>query len=335
MDLLKKMSNKNKVMILGSNSFAANSCANYLLNRNFKVSGVARPRKLHARFDAISNFKNFTYYQIDLNTNLNKLLALIDKIKPDYIIDFAAQGMVAESWNHPEYWFETNILTKVKLHKFLSSKKFLLKYINISTPEVYGNCNGKLKTSNFMNPSTPYAVSKASTDMSLNTFFQQYGFPVVTGRFANFFGPYQTLYRIVPLSIHKAFNKQTIDLHGGGLSKRFFIYSDDFLEGILKLLIKGEPGKTYHFSADQMISIKNLVRTIYTKLDLNYKNYVNVTPNRPGIDFIYDLDDLKSRKELNWSNKFSLEEGIDKTIDWYLKFQNQFTKNDETFKVKK
>lgn len=323
------------ILVIGCNSFAGNTFVNFLIKKGYKVLGVSRPRLLEERFNSIINKKNFKFFGYDLNKNLNSIFDLILKYEPKYIIDFAAQGMVAQSWLKPDYWFQTNLVSKVKLHKFLVNKKFLKKFINISTPEVYGNYSKKLKTNFAMRPSTPYAVSKASVDLSLSTFASQYGFPCITARFANFYGPYQTLYRIIPLTIHKAAHKKIIDLHGGGTSKRFFIYSEDFSDAIYKLLVKGKTGSVYHFSGDKMITIKDLVKKIYSKFDLNFNDFVNVTPDRPGKDMIYDMDDSFSKEDLGWKNNYNLDIGIDKTIKWYLKFNNKFKESDEIFKLKK
>ena len=329
------MKNSDTVLVIGSNSFAANSLISYLLKKEIKTIGISRPRILEKRFNSIMDYKNYKNFKLDINKNINSIFDLILKYKPSYIIDFAAQGMVAQSWDKPHYWFQTNTLSKIKLHKFLINKKFLKKFINISTPEVYGSSNKKLLTNSPYNQSTPYAVSKASIDMSLNTFVNQFNFPNLTARFANFYGPYQTLYRIIPLTIHRAASKRKIDLHGGGLSKRFFIYSDDFSEAIYKLMTRGSIGKVYHFSGDKMITIKDLVKKIYDKFNLDYENFINITNDRPGKDFIYDMDDTISRQELKWKNKFSLDKGIDLTIDWYMQNISMFSRSDERFKLKK
>ena len=115
--------------------------------------------------------------------------------------------MVAESWQYPYLTFNTNVLSKIKLYNFLNKQKFLKKYIKISTPEVFGSA--KIKNSNFKNynPSTPYALSHSTIEVYLNLLFKQFSFPVIISRFANFYGPYQKLYRVIPLAIHKVKRK--------------------------------------------------------------------------------------------------------------------------------
>ena len=131
-----------KVLVLGSNSFGASHLIDDLLHEDFRVIGVSRS-KLKSPLSLIylenKNLQNFSFHQIDLLKQSERLFNLIEKERPEFIIDFAGQGMVAESWENPEQWFETNVLSKLKLINFLKDKKFLKKYIRISTPEVYGS----------------------------------------------------------------------------------------------------------------------------------------------------------------------------------------------------
>src|SRR3990167_8902408 len=163
-----------KYLILGSNSFAGALTIHYLLTHEQTVIGVSRSQEPHSLLLAYAknpNIKLFQFYQYDINTNYKELIALIDKEKPHYIIDFAGQGMVAESWKNPEQWYQTNFVSKVKLHNYLRRCDFLERYIRVSTPEVYGDISGAVDESQRFNPSTPYAVSHAAIDMSLQAFY--------------------------------------------------------------------------------------------------------------------------------------------------------------------
>ena len=161
-------------LVIGSNSFSGSNFVNFLLKRNYKVIGVSRSKDIHANFlpylweDQNKNFfkDNFIFEQIDLNKDLVKLISLIDKYKTQYIVNFAAQGMVAESWLNPTHWYKTNILSQVAFHDELRKRDFLKKYVHVTTPEVYGSTDeGWIKENyNFM-PSTPYAVSRAACDL--------------------------------------------------------------------------------------------------------------------------------------------------------------------------
>ena len=249
------------------------------------------------------------------------------------IIDFLGQGMVAESWDYPLLTFNTNVMSKFRLYTFLSKQKYLKKYIKISTPEVFGSA--KITSSNFKsyNPSTPYALSHSTIENYLLLLFKQFSFPVIISRFANFYGPYQKLYRVIPLAIHKANKKEKFQLHGGGKSKRSFIYSDDFCNGIYKLITKAKVGECYQFSSKEYLSIRKIVEIIYKKKNLDPKKYIISVKDRPGKDKDYKIFDNDTRRKLSWKNKIKIDDGINKVIEWYNNHKNDFKKKEEKFKM--
>src|SRR3989338_6910132 len=305
--------------ILGSNSFAGSCFVDFLLARKEKVIGVSRSSPSHPvltpYFDCL-NKKNYDFFQLDLNHHSDEIYQLIQKNKPTYIVDFAGQGMVAESWDAPWQWYTTNIVSKVKLHHFLKTCDFLERYVRISTPEVYGPVPHLIREEQAYLPSTPYAVSHAAIDMSLITFYKQFNFPVTLVRFANFYGPYQQLYRIIPRAIIYAFLGRKLQLQGGGLSKRAFIYGSDVAEGIYQSIHRGKPGEVYHFSGERCITIAELVNKICAQLAIEVNSFVETVPDRPGKDNQYEMDDTKARTLLAWKPQHSLYTGISKTIDW-------------------
>ena len=218
-----------KILILGSNSFSGNQMANFLIKKKLKVIGCSQSTEPPIKFNIILNNKknlqkNFHFYKIDINKNFGKLKSIIKEHKPEIIIDFLGQGMVAESWKYPELTFKTNVIGKIKLYLFLKNCFFLKKYIKISTPEVFGSANIKSSNYNFYNPSTPYALSHSTIEKYLLLLFRQFSFPVIISRFANFYGPHQRLYRVIPLAIHKASKKEKFLLHGGGTSRLSLIH---------------------------------------------------------------------------------------------------------------
>lgn len=308
-----------KFLILGSNSFAASTFINYLLIRNDDVVGISRspePDKIFLPYRWNNINGNFRFYQLDINHNLDDIISIIKSYSPDYIADFAGQGMVAESWQSPEQWYISNIVSKVKLHNVIKDFKFLKAYARVSTPEIYGDCIDLIDETASYNPSTPYAVSHAAIDMSLKAFYKQYGFPVLFPRFANFYGPGQQLYRIIPRTIIYALIGKTLYLHGGGMAVRAFIYGDDVADGLFKVMTKGHIGDIYHFSPENFISIRDLVYRICSHLEVNPESLIKNSKDRPGKDNAYLMNSDKVRNELNWTPRYDLDEGIKNTIDW-------------------
>jgi len=306
------------VVVVGSNSFSGASFVDYLLNQGQKVIGTSRSKEPN---DAMLPYKwrdhqNFNFHQLDLNQDLHKIVDLIHAEKPEYVVNFAAQSMVGESWQNPDHWFMTNAVSTVKLHDALRKLDFLKRYVHISTPEVYGSCEGFVKEDFPFNPSTPYAVSRAAADMSLRTFRAAYDFPVVTTRAANVYGPGQQLYRIIPRTILFILLGKKIELHGGGSSTRSFIHMRDVSDATWKIAQHGVNGDTYHISTDEVISIRDLVAKICTKLGAKFEDHVEIVGERLGKDSAYHLDSTKVRTELGWADQIKLDAGIDECISW-------------------
>tara|TARA_B100000989_G_C19528998_1_gene468568 strand:+ start:806 stop:1795 length:990 start_codon:yes stop_codon:yes gene_type:complete len=325
-----------KILVIGSNSFTGSHYVNHLLNKNYHVYGTSRstePNKIFLPYKINKKKKNFRFIKLDLNIQLQKLFKLINKEKFIYIVNFASQGMVEQSWFCPEDWYKTNTLTTIKLHDFLRKKKFVKRYVHISTPEVYGSTENFVSENRNYKPSTPYATSRAAADMSLHTFNDIYGFPVVFTRAANVYGPGQQLYRIIPKAIILGMKNKKIKLDGAGKSKRSFVYIDDAIKATFKIMLYGKNGEVYHISNNRLISIYGLTKKIFSKLDLNYKNHIAVGSERIGKDHSYMLKSQKLRKSFNWKEKITIDEGISKTIDWikknfnYMKNQNLYYKH--------
>ena len=327
-----------KILILGSNSFSGNHVVNFLIKKNFKIYGISKSKLYPRRFNVLSNSslnKRFKFYKLDINTDFKIIEKLILKLKPEIIIDFLGQGMVAESWIYPELTFNSNLIGKIKLYEVLRKTKFLKKYIKISTPEVFGSTTIKEPNSIKYNPSTPYALSHSTAENYLRLLNKQFKFPVIISRFANFYGPYQRLYRVIPLAIHKAFLKEKFYLHGGGSSRRSFIYSEDFCEGIYKMITHGKIGAYYQFASTEYLSIRKLVTKIYKKFGLNPDKFIINVTDRPGKDKDYRIYDKDTKKKLKWNNKFKLDNGLDNVIKWYMKYNTEFEKLDTKFIIGK
>lgn len=306
------------IIVIGSNSFSGATFIDYALAKGSRVIGLSRSSELLDVFLPYkwNDHKNFTFYRLDLNKHLLEITKLIKDIKPSYVINFAAQSMVAESWLSPGDWFMTNVVSTIKFHDELRKYNFLKRYVHISTPEVYGSCIGFVTEDYHFNPSTPYAVSRAATDMSLRTFQAAYNFPVVTTRAANVYGPGQQLYRIIPRTILYILLGHKLQLHGGGVSTRSFIHMKDVSDATWKIMQGGQNGHTYHISTNEVISIRGLVELICSKLNVKFEECVDFVGERTGKDAAYNLDSKKIRTELDWKDLIDLNRGIDECILW-------------------
>lgn len=313
------MPNRDKCLVVGSNSFSGASFADYLLSAGYEVIGCSRSPAPHPAFLPYKWSKNigeFRFFQCDLNRDLDVLMNVIHRERPAFVVNFAAQSMVGESWKNPDHWLMTNVVATVRFHERLRQCDFLRKYVHVTTPEVYGSTNGFIREDAPFNPSTPYAVSRAAADMSLRAYFRAYGFPVVFTRPANVFGPGQQLYRIIPRTVLLIKLGRKLQLHGGGHSERSFIHIRDVSDATIRIMMEGIPGEAYHISTDRVIGIRDLVQMICERMGVNFGDFVELVDERLGKDAAYRLDTGKLRKELGWQDRISLEEGLDDTIAW-------------------
>lgn len=308
-----------KIAVLASSSFAGSAYVAHALNAGSEVLGISRspePDAMFLPYRQVEHASKFRFVQLDLNRDLSRICDELTGFQPEAIVDFAGQGMVAESWHAPEQWYQTNIVSKVRLQHFLKDQAWLGQYIRISTPEVYGSCDELIREDQPYNPSTPYAVSHAAIDMSLRAFHEHYGFPVMFGRFSNFYGEHQQLYRIVPKAILSVRTGVRLPLHGGGKSVRAFIHASDVAEGIERMIHAGKPGEIYHFSPRQFQTIREVVGAICLRLGTTVENATETAADRPGKDRAYLMDSSKAARELGWTPRVEFQDGIDRTIAW-------------------
>lgn len=310
---------KNRFLIIGSNSFSGAQFIKYLLQNDYEVVGISRSEEINAVYLPYKWEKlegNFRFHQININHQLDELIDIMVDFKPEYVVNFAAQGMVAQSWETPQDWYQTNVVAQVKLHDQLRKLKFIKKYVHVTTPEAYGSTEGWIKESFLFSPSTPYAVSRAACDLHLMSFFKAYQFPVVFTRAANVYGPGQQLYRIIPRTMLYARLGKKMNLHGGGLSIRSFIHMNDVSSATLKIATNGIPGESYHISTNDKISIRGLVEKICDLTSTSFSDLVNVSDDRLGKDQAYLLDSNKLRNDFSWQDEIGLNEGLTDTLTW-------------------
>ena len=306
-------------LVIGSNSFSGAQFIDCLLKSRHQVVGVSRSPELDSVFLPYKSSKylpNFKFYQIDINHQLNQLIESVKYFQPEYIVNFAAQGMVAQSWKTPEHWYQTNVVGQVKLHDALRKLNFIKKYVHVTTPEAYGSTEGWISENHMFNPSTPYAVSRAACDMHLMSFYKTYNFPVVFTRSANVYGPGQQLYRIIPRTMLYARLGKKIQLDGAGKSIRSFIHIRDVSDATLRIAISGQIGATYHISTKGFLSIRALVEKIATLTDVKFEDLAQVSEDRLGKDQAYLLESSKLRNELSWADQISLDDGLTDTLNW-------------------
>lgn len=318
-----------KVIVIGSNSFSGSDFIDLLLEKGeYQVIGVSRsPEKspLFLPYKA-RNSKHFSFHQIDLNKDLERLALILREFQPDYIVNFAAQSEVAPSWENPHHWFQTNAVSLTRLANLIKDAPYLKKYVHISSPEVYGTCVGNILETAPLNPSTPYAASKAAGDLSLFAFAKNFSFPLVMVRATNVYGAYQQLFKIIPRSAIYLKLGKVIELHGGGVAVKSYIHIRDISRGELAIMERGRVGEIYHLSPDQGVAVRDVVHLICKKTNRDFAQSTKIVAERLGQDKAYTIDSTKARTELGWTPQISLEEGIGQTVKWVEKSFDEISK---------
>ena len=246
---------------------------------------------------------------------------LIDEYKIDAIINFAAESHVDRSITAPKIFVETNVTGTLTLLEAAREKK-LERFIQISTDEVYGALGpeGKFIEETPLSPNSPYSASKAAADHLVKAFGHTWGLKYNITRCSNNYGEYQFPEKMIPLMINNALNDRELPVYGDGLHVRDWLYVYDHCTAVWKVLTEAAPGEIYNIGG---CNEKTNLEVVYMILDRlgKPKSLIKHVADRPGHDRRYAIDASKIIKDLKWKPTVTFEEGINKTIDWYL--QNQ------------
>ena len=313
------MTGKPLVLVIGSNSFSGADFIDLLIETGrYSVLGVSRSAEKSSVFLPYKkrDGADLSFEQIDLNKDMRRLTALLDDKKPEYIVNFAAQSEVGPSWDSPWEWFQTNAVALTRLADALKGRKHLKRYVHISSPEVYGTCEGSVKEDAPLNPTTPYAASKAAGDLSLFTYVKNFDLPMVMIRSTNVYGAHQQLFKIIPRSVINLKLGKTIELHGGGTAVKSYIHIRDVSRGELLAMEHGENGLIYHLSPDRGVEVREVVRVICAKLGRLFEDATKTVAERLGQDKAYLIDSTRARTQLGWKSEVSLDAGVDSVVRW-------------------
>lgn len=236
----------------------------------------------------------------------------------DAVVHFAAESHVDRSILEPQEFVRTNVLGTLTLLQ-AGREAGVKKFIQVSTDEVYGSLGekGKFTEETPLAPNSPYSASKAAADLLVRSFFKTYDFPAVITRCSNNYGPYQFPEKVIPLFIANALEDKPLPLYGDGGNVRDWIYVEDHCRALLTVLEKGKAGEIYNIGGETEKTNLELTRTIL-KLLGKPESLIKFVKDRPAHDRRYAMDIGKIKRELGWSPRFSFEEGIEKTIKWYL-----------------
>jgi len=243
---------------------------------------------------------------------------IIDEYKIEAILNFAAESHVDRSILAPKVFIETNITGTLTLLEAAHDKN-IQRFVQISTDEVYGSLgpDGKFTESTPLSPNSPYSASKAAADHLVKAFGHTWGLKYNITRCSNNYGPYQFPEKMVPLMINNALQDKELPIYGDGLYVRDWLYVYDHCTAIWKVLTEAPAGENYNIGGCNEKTNLEVVKIILQRLG-KPKSLVKHVTDRPGHDRRYAIDATKIIEQLNWQPTVSFEEGLSKTIDWYL-----------------
>jgi len=321
-----------KLLVTGGLGFIGSNFILKLLSENEDISIVNVDAELSGsnkeNLALVQNSDRYEFVKGNI-TNRRLMEELIDQC--DSVVNFAAESFVDKSINNAEPFLVSNIRGAYTILDLITKKK--KRMVQISTDEVFGSLSeGTANENSKLNPSNPYASTKAAAELLINSYSTTYQTDVIITRCTNNYGPRQFPEKLIPKTILLLKQKKNIPVYGNGENVRDWIFVDDHCDAIYKVLMKGRAGESYNISGNNEITNLEIINEI-TELVGGSKNSIEFVEDRPGHDFRYSLDSSKITNELGWRPKISFKEGIRKTIEWYNENSNSFqSSTDEILK---
>ena len=258
----------------------------------------------------------YAYHQIHVVHEQDRLFELFDAEKPQVIISYCAQGEGAVSWKKSWRFFETNCVALSRMVEDLMPRAYLQRFIQIGTSELYGSVDFAAREDTPIQPTSPYAASKAAFDMYLLSVSRALKFPMNVIRPSNAYCPGQLLHRVIPRAVVCGLTGRRLPLQGGGRARKSYIHARDLARAIHAVSEKAPLGKIYNAGPAEPISIRDLVAKVAEGFPMPFEQLCEVVPDRLGQDSRYWLDSRAILQDVGWKPEISLEEGIQEMIAW-------------------
>jgi dTDP-glucose 4,6-dehydratase len=314
------------VVLGGGGSFGIHT-SKYLLDHANpkKVIAVGRnpPRPEPFTLKVGDGDPRYAYHAYHVTHELDLLLRLLDKERPQVIVNFAAQGEGAVSWKDSWRFFETNSMALVKLTEELMKRDYLERFIQIGTSEMYGSVDRAVTEDEPIKPSSPYAASKVAFDMYLESVSRFLKFPMDIIRPCNAYCPGQLLHRVIPKAIWCGLTGNKLPLHGGGKAEKSYIHARDLGRAIHLVAEKAPLGVVYNAGAARPTSIREVVERCAKALGIPFEKLCTVTEDRLGQDSRYWLDSSRIKNAVGWEPQIGWDEGLAEMVAWGKKYLPQ------------
>jgi len=331
-----------KILVTGGAGFIGSNLVRFIIKKTEQI--VVNVDKLTYAGNLISledieDNSKYTFEEADI-CDFDRIKNIFEKHSPDAIMHLAAESHVDRSIDGPSEFINTNIVGTYNMlqvsynyyRKLESEKKKKFRFLHISTDEVFGSLGkeGFFNEETPYNPRSPYSASKASSDHLVRAWYHTFGLPTLITNCSNNYGPYQFPEKLIPVVILHAINRKQIPVYGKGDNIRDWLYVEDHVRAMLKVLEFGKIGETYNIGGKNEKTNLEIIHTICNILDRispltkaeKYSSLITFVQDRPGHDMRYAIDPGKIERDLGFSPEYSLEKGIEYTVKWYLSNQN-------------
>ena len=313
-----------KIIVTGGAGFIGGNFVHYMLNKYNDYKIICLDALTYAgnmeTLEPVKNNPNFKFYKADI-ADRDAVYEIFEKEKPDIIVNFAAESHVDRSIDNPGIFLQTNIIGTGVLMD--ACRKYgITRYHQVSTDEVYGDLPLDRPDLFFtettpLHTSSPYSASKASADLLVQAYHRTYKLPVTISRCSNNYGPYHFPEKLIPLMIINALADKELPVYGKGENVRDWLYVEDHCSAIDLIIHEGKVGEVYNIGGHNEKTNLEVVKIILKELGKS-EDLIKYVTDRPGHDMRYAIDPAKIHHELGWLPATKFEDGIKKTIKWYL-----------------
>jgi dTDP-glucose 4,6-dehydratase len=324
-----------RVLVTGGCGFIGSATCRRLIEDGLSVVNVdkltyaANPKSLAS----IGQQPRYAFERADIcdRATMDRIFA---QWRPDAVLHLAAESHVDRSIADGASFIHTNVVGTFQLLEAARQywaalppdRRAQFRFVHVSTDEVFGSLDreGRFREDTPYKPSSPYSASKAGSDHLILAWYKTYGLPAIVSNASNNYGPYQFPEKLIPLTILNAFEGMPLPIYGDGSNVRDWLYVEDFVDGLIKLLQRGQPGERYNFGGSAECSNLEMAQLICTFVDRiapaagSRKSLITFVPDRPGHDLRYAMDAAKAGRDLNWRPRMELERGLEATVRWYL-----------------
>ena len=322
-----------KLLVTGGAGFIGSAVVRLAVERGHEVVNLDALTYAACLENVASVAKSnlYTFAEADIRNSV-RLSEVFEEHKPDAVMHLAAESHVDRSIDGPGAFIETNVtgtynmLEAARRHWEAQQRPETFRFHHISTDEVFGSLGdtGQFTEETPYAPNSPYSASKAASDHLVRAWHETYGLPIVMTNCSNNYGPFHFPEKLIPVVILNALHGRPIPVYGKGENVRDWLYVEDHADALLLVLEKGMIGRSYNIGGENEARNIDLVRTICRLLDERRPDHaphdklIEFVADRPGHDLRYAIDPTRIREELGWRPSVTVEEGLAKTVDWYL-----------------